>query len=422
MKKKRNKNIAKIIIWIVGLSPFIFHLGWLTYLDLKFNGVKKGEDVVLAEFPQKEALNPDISRIKVIGSYGDIYQPKLRNSERSYDMIVVSTTIDPLYTVDDMLVWESNMLVRIFFMYAYGDSALAESGFKNLIIRMLKSNRKYIDFLSSEPVRKIAYNIEYVVEMCEPFIAKVPENSRLFRDGVRWYAVLPLFNSRQDPKEKERKQKLFINVKTAVMRLVKDLKQLSEDFAEYRIRTISFPALAGSALLLDSRYYLPYQKSFEAILHGIESSVLPLSVEHIYFIAWDKWEYINPKEGSCAVSGLKSVYNKFWFNRWPIKLLGYSILIVFCLAYLSKRLEKRNLKDTNPLNFSFVILIIVISLFSNFAVVGKFITLFFKNILNTGGVLLLLIIEVIVGISSVILGLKLSTLKFKKVKRIISND
>ena len=124
----------------MGLSPFIFHLGWLIYLDLKFNGVKKGEDVVLAEFPQKEALNPDISRIKVIGSYGDIYQPKLRNSERSYDMIVVSTTIDPLYTVDDMLVWESNMLVRTFFMYAYGDSALAESGFRNLIIRMLKSN------------------------------------------------------------------------------------------------------------------------------------------------------------------------------------------------------------------------------------------------------------------------------------------
>jgi hypothetical protein len=421
MKKNRNKNVGNII-YTVGLFPFIFHLGWLTYLELKFNGVKKGREVVLAQFSQKEALNPDISHIKVIGIYGDIYQPKPRNSEGSYDMIVVSATIDPLYTTEGMLVWESNMLVRTFFMYAYGDSALAESGFRNLIIRMLKSNKKYIDFLSTEPVRKIAYNIGYAVEICEPFIAKVPESSQLFRDGVRWYAVLPLFNSRQISREREREQKLFINVKTAVMRLLKDLKQLSENFVEYRIRAIAFPALAGSALLPDSRYYLPYQKSFEAILQGIESSVLPLSIEHIYFIAWDKWEYINPKEGNCAVSGLKSVYNKFWFKHWPIKLLGYSLLIVFCFVYLLKRLEKLNLKDTNPLDFLLVILILVISLFGNFAFVGKFITLFFNNILNTGGVLLLLIMEVILGFFSAVLGLKLSTLKFKKLKRIISND
>jgi len=416
MRREKDKQLFLIaFVLLIATVPLWMHVAWLLQLHFRFTEIQFGKDVILMELDRIGAADPSAFPIQIIGTYGDIYQPQLRNVNRSYDLVVLSATLDPLYTIDEMVIWKSNLLVRSFFAYAYDDESLVKSGLRNLIIRMLSDNKAFVEYLSSEPIRNIRYNQDYAAELCEPFIARVPKGSRLDKAGIRWYAVLPLFNSKHISNVNERDDRLSLNVKIAVGRLLNDLSRLEEDWEEYRVRVIAIPALAGSEKLQDSQYYLKYVDSFGSIVNAIKGVPLPKSLERIYLVAWDKWEHILPEEGKCAISGLREVYNRFMFPQHGIKWIAYSVLFSFGIAYLTFWFQS-NVKESRRLTLSngfTAIVIILVSQLGNFLVFGEWLSTFLKTAYNFSNVLLITL-ELILGLSAVFLAYKFTQIKFKE--------
>jgi len=404
MEEKKNKQILLVaFVMLTAIIPLLMHIGWFLHSYFYFAGIKSGKDVTLIKLHREGASDPDAFPIQIIGTYGDIFQPQLRGLDRSYDLIVLSATLDPLYSINEMLVWESNLLVRAFFEFAYNDESLKNSGIKNLIIRMVRNNKAFIKYISSEPISDIPYNQNYTAELCEPLIEKVPKDSRLYRVGIKWYAVLPLFNSKCTSDANERKKRLALNVKLCIFRLLNDLNRLEN--VQERLRVIAIPALAGSETLEDSHYYLKYADSFESIISAIKAVSLPKSLEKIYLVVWDKWEYCGlPEEGERAVSGLREAYNRFMFPELGIKLISYSVLFSFTIAYFIFWL-KLNTKTSR--DWTELIAIVLGSQLGNFIMFGNLISMLLKRIYNFNSVLLI-VVEIFLGLFAVFLAYKLA--------------
>jgi len=406
-----------LIILSIALIPLWIHAAWILNIHILFTEIQK-EDIVIMDLPRQGAADPNIYPIQIIGTFGDIFEPKQRSIDRSYDLLILSATIDPLSTVNETIQWESNLLVRSFFSYAYEDEALVESGVRNLIFRMQHDNEEFLEYISSEPVQSIQYNQDYASELCEPFIAKVPEDSRLYEEGIRWYAVLPIFNSKNISSSVERDDRLALNVKISLSRLLNDLAQLERDSKEYRIRVIAVPALAGSEMLQDSQYYLKYSDSYESIISAVRGIPLPKSLERVYLVSWDKWEYLLPEENKCSIAGLREVYSKFTYPL-IIKYIAYSVLFSFGIAYMlfwyQSEKSSQNLTWLN--HFQIVIIFILIQL-GNIFTIGGWITNILLFIYKLGSTTLLVTSEIFIGSSSVFFAYKTEKLMNEYLKKL----
>ena len=415
---KKNKYI-----WIFALIPFFYHILWLVNMEFKFSKKRLRKGVVIISFPRIGAINPNAFPIEIEGVYGDIFQPQIGDLDRRYDLIVLSATIDPIYSVDSLTeIWVSNMLVRSFFMFAFatGDTGLVKSGIRNLIVRMLRNNKRYVRYLLEEPIEQLRYTYKsQLPKLCEPYIAPIPKSSYLRRAGIYSYAILPLFDSKRIEFEEERRERLKYNLISSVNALLVDLKRLSDkEEYYYRVRNIAFPALAASELLPDSRYYLNYKQSFGSIVEAIEGTYpLPSQLQKLYLVAWDKWDYFFPKEGACAISGLKHVFYELNFVKNAIKFIGYSFLFIFLIVYL---LAKYNNYSNYEKRYSEIISILVVSFFSilgNFVLIGEKLTAILINIFKQIGPLELILVEIILGILTVWIALKIANSNFKETKR-----
>jgi len=408
------------VLWLLAFFPLFFHLTCLLILDHKLHKMKEGKDVIISEhaIEREGIIDPRQNPLRIIATYGDIYQPHIGDPDRTYDMIVISTTLDPLYIIDSMVVWNNNLLVRTFFMYAFGynDSALIESGIRNLVLRMMQDNKQYLEYLRQEPVRKIEYNMGYLAEICEPFIAKVPDNSQLAKEGVRWYVVLPLFNSRDISDESERREKLVKNVESAVHSFLVNWSELYKEYGEYRVRNIAIPAIAGTELLPDSRFYLKYQESFSNIYKAVLGSPLPYGLDRVYLVAWDKWQrtqFPGPEEGWRAVLALGSLYRQSWFLSKILPILSYSIITIFVISYLGFWLilqasKRKNNVKTRGRDVLFVIIITGVLFIGNFLAFGGWILKLLTWVWGWAGNWILFV-EVGLGLLVVFLAQRLST-------------
>lgn len=390
------KRRSKFAVMSIATLPLLFHSLVAWQMNSIFAEIGSGKDITLLSIPRHGATDPKALPIQIIATNGDIFQPQLQGIDRAYDLIVLSATVDPFYSIGDIVVWESNLLVRSFFAFSYEDRALIESGIRNLILRMLKNNSAFVQYLLNEPVRQIRYNLDYVAKLCEPFIAKIPKDSLLEKLGIRWYAILPLFNSKSIPIAEDRGEKLALNVKIAVGRLANDLSRLENDYAEYRIRIIAIPALAGSETLVDSKFYLKYADSFMSIVQGLSGTPLPRSLERVYLVAWNKWSQISPDEGRCALSGLKSVYDEFTFPTY-FRYVAYLVVVCFGAAYGVFYVEFNRLRRATLKKYFLLIAVLLASQLLNSLRFADWIVQLLGNAYHLGGQWLLVASEASLG-------------------------
>lgn len=401
---------------LVVVAPVIQLLSWFHSQALKGN-VSHKNDFPITTIKRVGVTNPTSYPIEITGTYGDIFKPYLGGVKRTYDVIVVSATLDPLYTVDKMLIWESNLLVRSSLAYSITDPQMKDSMVQGLLLKMLKKNQEFIDFMTHESSTEIKYRRDYVTAKCEPLLQPTVANSQLRKAGVRWIAIIPLFNSRNISDKVERDKKLAMNVRIGVGRLINDFNLLSSKYEDYRVRTIAFPALAGTENLSDSHYYLTYQKSFQEIYNGICSRNIPDFLERIYLVVWDKWEQFYSVEKDAAIAGLTSLYYKLNFQKHLSKIISQTLLIILGLSYVFSWLIRnpthRNLKSILTSYWQLLLFFLFAQIAGLFVAASK-ISNFLLWSFDFGGTFFLIFVETILGIIFVTIGNKLKLPHRKK--------
>ena len=169
-----------------------------------------------------------------------------------------------------------------------------------------------------------------MAKLCEPLIAPIPESSTLRKKGIKYYAVLPLFDSEIIRNKQERDEKLKICVRAGISRILWIINQNNN----LGVRFYGIPAIAGTETRQDSCNYLTYKDSYLSIINGIRGSILPSSCERFYLIAWNKLERRGNKEESIAqVNAMKYLYNYFKFKRTDSKVLSFLLLFVLILGF-----------------------------------------------------------------------------------------
>lgn len=328
----KNKYLPRIITYaiVVALIPIVMHIVFSRKSAKVAEDLRNGEDVVIINLPRQGAANPEAMPIQVFGTYGDIFQPNINGLDRSYDLIILSATIDPISSIDSTIMLNSNMLVRSFFSHAYStdDTALVLSGVKALLINMTKRNREYIAQLLKYENYQTTINDAYLTKLCEPHYEEIPIKSPLRYNGIKWFAVLPLFNAEQAGNMVDGKEKMKLNVKTAMYRVFTDIKNAE------RLRFIGIPAVSGSENLNDSRNYLKYYDSFGSIIQAFMGVKLPESLERIYLVAWNKWQYYLPSEDYAARKALGDIYDKYYIESKGAGLIAYAMLFIFAASYI----------------------------------------------------------------------------------------
>lgn len=334
LTKQRVKKIYNFLLFIiVALSLIIIFFNFYPSLFQTKNikEVKNGKDLEIYSLSRTNVDDPNLSPIKIMGTYGDIFEPRIQGIDRAYDMIVLSATLDPITKIDSIYYWQSNFLVRSFFGYAFSteDQELIESGVKSLLEDMMKENKEYIRYFYTFNSDTLSQEKSKLVKLCQPFYNEIPKKSILHKLGIKWYVVIPIFNSDIIPDIQERKNRLKLNVKTATERIIAD----DEPFR--KIRILAFPGLAGSEKLLDSDNYLTYYESYQSIIDAFKSRQLPQNYEKVYLVAWDKWVALNNQvEGENAVEALIQHYNENFFRTTGSDYVSYLFLLLFGFSYL----------------------------------------------------------------------------------------
>jgi len=334
IKRKRVKKFYNFLLFImIILSLVIILLNFYPSLFQAKNikEVKNGKDLEIYSLLRKNVDDPNSSPIKIIGTYGDIFEPQIKGINRAYDMIVLSATLDPITKIDSIYYWQSNFLVRSFFSYAFSteDEDLIQSGVKSLLEDMMRENKEYIRYFYTYNSDTLNQDKSKLVKLCQLFYNEIPKKSILSKLGINWYVVVPIFNSEKISDINERKNRLKLNVRTATERIITD----GEDYREIRI--LAFPGLAGSEKLLDSDNYLTYYDSYLSIIDAFKSRELPKDYEKIYLVAWDKWTSLNnPQEGENAIKALIQHYNENFFRTTGSDYVSYFFLLLFGFSYL----------------------------------------------------------------------------------------
>lgn len=278
------------------ILPIGLHAYWFAGLVSDTRSLRGGEDVVLTSLPRPLVRDPSTFPVRILATYGDVFQPRRRDSSRTYDLIVVSATLNPLEVHGDSIAWTSNLMVRTALAYASTDPTLAPDVVRSLLSGMMQSNRLFFERLLSVAPTALEREGAYVARLCEPRFLMVPAASRLGQEGVRVIAFVPLFDGGTIRDNAERRIKLGFNVRTAVART---LDVVSREIAHERmpvIRSVGLPALAGTQTLSDSTLFLSYFDSFSEILDAISGQSLPVSIETLHLVAWDKFNRVRGME------------------------------------------------------------------------------------------------------------------------------
>lgn len=334
IKRKRVKKFYNFFLFIIIILSLLilllnFYPNFFQAKNIK--EVKNGKDLEIYSLSRTNVADPNSSPIKIMGTYGDIFEPQIKGIDRAYDMIVLSATLDPITKIDSIYYWQSNFLVRSFFGYAFSteDQDLIESGVKSLLEDMMRENKEYIRYFYTYNSDSLNQEKSKLVKLCQPFYNEIPKKSILYKLGIKWYVVVPIFNSDMIPDIQERKNRLKLNVKTATERIITD------DEPYRKIRILAFPGLAGSEKLLDSDNYLTYYESYLSIIDAFKSRELPPNYEKIYLVAWDKWDALkNSQEGESSVKALIQHYNENFFRMSGSNYVSYLFLLLFGFSYL----------------------------------------------------------------------------------------
>lgn len=342
--KKQSRAVIYIFTAVMAMLPLAFHFTCQRKAADVAELLVRGKDVNILNIPRQGANDPDAMPVQVLGTYGDIFQPNIRGLDRSYDVIILSATIDPLTGNDTTILWTSNLLVRSFFGYASAtnDSTLVLAGMKALLIQMTRNNRNYIEHLINYPPGDATVNDAYLAKLCEPCIEEVPMYSPLRYAGIKWFVVLPLFNSERLCDASDRTNRMRMNVRTSMYRVFCDIRDTK------KIRFIAIPALAATESLNDSKYYLRYSESFSTIIESFKGVKLPESIERIYLVAWDKFRH-NSVEDLAPRLALGYLRDKYYIETKGVKATAYLLLGIFAASFIFWLIREYNVRKQKNL-------------------------------------------------------------------------
>src|SRR3990172_6887929 len=97
----------RIALLLTVTAPLLVHFAWILHVRLMRSEMENYRDVPITNIPRLGVKDPRVAPIQVLASFGDVFEPSLGGTDRSFGLIVISATLDPLYTADDMLVWKS---------------------------------------------------------------------------------------------------------------------------------------------------------------------------------------------------------------------------------------------------------------------------------------------------------------------------
>ncbi len=350
MTMTKRKSVRLFAFIVLALVPVIVYIVWTSYNHYKIFSIRSGKDVTISTIPRKSAANPESYPAKIVGTYGNLFDPHYKNNERQYDVIVLSAVLNPVVKVNNSeSVLLTNRLVGSFFANAYKDQLLTKSGLENLVIRMtqsitatmIKNNKEFLQYFTKDPKVDIDkwFDKNRAADLCEPYIAEVPRKSELYkRERIRWYAVIPLFDTAEllnkniDPEEI--KKRLSYDVIASTYRVIEALSA-STSIANNKdkVYNIAFPAIAGVEKTFDSSYFLNYSTSFQSIAEGIEGCPGATNFDNFYLVVWNELHY-KPIEEEAALKGLESVYQYFVFSKNEVIWLSYLLFVIFFVEYI----------------------------------------------------------------------------------------
>lgn len=318
-------------VWsFAGLAPVVV-VCWYTWLLTIPARMRTTSDIRITTLPRHGVADPRSSPVSIEGAWGDIFEPNAGHTERAYNVVVVSATLDPLSRLGDVIMWESNRLVRESLRQAARDPAVADLMVRNLVERMMTTNSEFVRRIETMPIESLSG--PYVASLCNPLIDSVPPDSELGKRGVQLLAVVPLFNSARVPPG-EARVRLRRNVRIAAGRVVHQLSLREKTYRDFQMFGIAFPALAGTETRADSDRFLTYSDSFREILAGVKGRELPTSVESIHLVAWQQLEIESRAEALAAVQALTDLYGEEKVRQGMAPLVAILIVLSFCAGYV----------------------------------------------------------------------------------------
>ncbi len=294
----RNQIILVTIASV--LAAVLIWGGWLWTGSWDSQRLLNHKDVILGDMNSATPRGGQATT-QIIGVLGDIFTPNAHGTQRTFNALFVTATIDPNITTEDGAFFVTNSLMRSLVAHLEQDP-----GSHPLLTQILdRLNRTRAETerdpavctaaLPDEAAFRRQQGSKFVNAHCFPFIVALSPENTLYHEGIRHLVILPLFMPTGDPSVARFQRSLALAVRKGV---ANGLFQLTRE--NPNLQGVAIPALAGTTHLSDSWRYLTYDQSFLQILRGIretQASVIPL----IYLVTWDGLPTGARKEATTAL-------------------------------------------------------------------------------------------------------------------------
>lgn len=343
------KNKKCIVVLMLLLAVPFGHLIFNFLLGVQFNRIL---DKRLIDLGYISSGNKH--KIKLLGVYGDVFEPKKYNSEIDYDIVPVTCIIDPISLSKNTISWKSNDLLRSALTSTFPDPAAFKKTVDELITTMSINGELIKYFLFTPPD---SYKIdEYLLRKeGKVYFWEVPKKGNFYLNTkILKMAALPIFNPEIIKESYDRKRRLRDNLEHSIRRLFREIEVENS----HEINTVAFAALAGTTRRLDSYYYLDYTESFFTIYNALLSSDIPKQIDKVYLVVYDNLP--SKKEERDALNGLFRVFRYsrhfdfeetyFLFEHHILRALPFMIIFMIMFLVTHPKIKKAS-KGKNQVNF-----------------------------------------------------------------------
>ena len=286
----------KIVLGVFAAVPAL-HLLFVAGLWLHYQSLTNG-----APFPIAELNVSEKHQLQIIGSFGDVFDPKKYHTDFEFDLVPVTAVINPINENVGTIVWEHTDLLRSALRMTASDPEVFQKLVKELIVTMSSSGNLISHFLFAKPgdYKPVEYELRQASKL---YFWDVPKNGPFYeKTRIDKIAAFPLFNPSALPRQYKGQGRLEDNLKIGVNRVFTVIGQ--EKVTD--INSVAFAALAGTTRRQDSHEFLNYRESFFTIYEALKKAKIPEHVDKVYMVVYDGLQ--NKNEEKDALAGLFNLY------------------------------------------------------------------------------------------------------------------
>lgn len=353
---------AGLLVLFVVFVPMVY----ISIVEPSQDDIVKEKVVKLGEI-EKE----DKHKTEIMGVWGDVFKPKMIAERMGYDLVAVSTFVNPFSTgkIKDKFSKQDCPTIHKLKDQRVGYVLVNKGDVVPLtpvaISAILNSNKDDEDICNTTRGIFDMYNIAKMSLQCfyksgkteckgdpiESSFWPVQDNSSMSDNGVQVLSMFPLF----DPKiivsgvklsPDEINKHLEGALSSAVERMIS--RMLEEKM--FNLRSVAFPALGATDREADSNLFLSFSQGFLTIAKALESKSVPRTLDKVYLVAYDK------HSGSYKDKALEGLQDVFWYFKakymfrgkgyWYVSAMQLVLFVILSVMFHSGEKVKTLIERT----------------------------------------------------------------------------